>query len=67
MLEEMKKRERRDKALEHFEKAKSKIREYFMKLKFYDYIKSYSSYENDINGDYDYEIKTDYNNQLNGF
>jgi hypothetical protein len=38
-----------------------------MKLKFYDYIKSYSSYENDINGDYDYEIKTDYNNQLNGF
>lgn len=38
-----------------------------MKLKFYDYIKSYSSYENDINGDYDYEIKTDHNNQLNWF
>ena len=67
MLEEMKKRERRDKALEDFENAKSKIREYFMNLKFYDNIKSYSSYEYDINGDYDYEIKTNYNNQLKDF
>ena len=33
-----------------------------MKSKFCGCIKSYSPYEYDINGDYDYEIKTDYNN-----
>lgn len=69
MNEEMKKRERRDKALEDFEKDTYKIKEHFMKLKFYGYIKSYSSYEYDINEDYDYdfEINTNYNNQLKEF
>ena len=50
-----------------FEKAKERIIEYHLKLKFYDNIESYSSFKYDINRVYDYDIKNDYNNQLREF
>ena len=67
MREEIKKSEKRANALNDFEKAKERIREYYLNLKFYDDIESYSSFKYDINGDYDYNIKNDYNKQLREF
>jgi len=67
MREEIKKNEKRMNALNDFEKAKERIKEYYLNLKFYDDIESYSSFKYDINGDYDYNIKNDYNKQLREF
>ena len=62
-----KKNEKRINPLKDFEKAKERIKEYHLKLKFYDNIESYSSFKYDINRVYDYDIKNDYNNQLREF
>ena len=62
-----KKNEKRINPLGDFEKAKERIIEYHLKLKFYDEIESYSSFKYDINRVYDYDIKNDYNNQLREF
>ena len=66
--EELKKKEReRDDALNESEKIKVKINEYYNKLKFYQSIDSYSSYEYDLKGNYSYEIKNEYNSKIRNY
>lgn len=58
------KEQKRQKAFLDFRGAKLEINKYFSLLKFYDDIDSYSSNKYNIEGDYDNNIKNDYNKKL---
>ena len=66
--EELRKKEReRDEAYNEFEKIKLEINDYYIKLKFYQSIDSYSSYKYDLKGNYSYEIKNEYNTKIRNY
>jgi hypothetical protein len=66
--EEIKKKEReRDDALNEFEKIKLKINDYYIDLKFYQSIDSYSPSIYDLKGNYSYEIKNEYNTKIRNY
>lgn len=66
--EELRKKEReRDDALNEYEEIKSEINKYYINLKFYQSIDSYSSYKYDLKGNYNYEIKNEYNTKIRNY
>jgi hypothetical protein len=66
--EELRKKEReRDEAYNEFEKIKLQINDYYIGLKFYQSIDSYSSYKYDLKGNYSYEIKNEYNTKIRNY
>ena len=66
--EELRKKEReRDEAYNEFEKIKLDINDYYIKLKFYQSIDSYSSYKYDLKGNYSYDIKKEYNTKIKNY
>ena len=66
--EELLKKDReREDALNEFEEIKLNINDYYEKLKFYQYIDSYSSSKYDLKGNYSYEIKNEYNCKIKNY
>ena len=67
--EKIKKKEERSDIYNRYQKKQIEINNYYNKLKFYEYIDSYSSckYNIDINYQYENNLKNDYNNKIKNY
>ena len=67
--ENIKKEEERSDIYNRYQKKQIEINNYYNKLKFYEYIDSYSSYKYNIDINYQYEnnLKNDYNNKIKDY